>query len=141
MSTEENIEIHMTTGNEQNLETYTYNKDERRIVSALLRFGVNPKLKGYIFIKDSVSIILSADNCGRSLNLSREIYPEVARMHNTNVADVERNIRFAVSSAINALAVNSLVSVVGKGSASLLMRHKTTSKNFIKVISEYVRFN
>ncbi len=70
--------------------------DPRNQASGLLRtLGVPTKLRGYIYLREAVLLMMS--DCTQSI--TKELYPEVARICGCAPAHVERSIRSAVAAA------------------------------------------
>lgn len=61
------------------------------IMNTLYRLGITANYKGYYYI--AVAIRLTAENPERLLFVTKWLYPDVARIYNTTVSCIERNIR------------------------------------------------
>ncbi len=70
---------------------------EKAITELIIIIGVTPNLAGYSYIREAA--MLAAKKPERLKSVSREIYPELARNHNTNVKNIDRAIRCAIDSA------------------------------------------
>jgi two-component system response regulator (stage 0 sporulation protein A) len=69
-----------------------------QIITELIRaIGVTPNLAGYSYLREAV--MMAAEEPERLNSVSRSIYTELARNHNTNVRIVDRAIRCAIDSA------------------------------------------
>lgn len=69
-----------------------------QIITELIRsMGVTPNLAGYSYLREAV--MLAAEEPDRLKSVSRNIYSELARNHNTNARNVDRAIRCAIDSA------------------------------------------
>lgn len=69
--------------------------------SALLEFGVSPKLLGYTYLKEAIHMVYE----DRTLlcALTTRLYPMVGDRLNVNPRNIERNIRYAVQNAVNSM--------------------------------------
>lgn len=70
-----------------------------KVVSKLLReIGVAPSLKGYDYLR--IAIILTMENKELYLhNVTKALYPDIAKRKNTTSSRVERAIRHAIETA------------------------------------------
>mgnify|MGYP002559033822 CR=1 FL=1 len=84
-------------GKEKQKEIPEENLEE--IVSKLLReMGVAPSLKGYDYLR--IAIILTMENKELYLhNITKALYPDIAKRKNTTSSRVERAIRHAIETA------------------------------------------
>lgn len=64
------------------------------IAEYLKRFGIPTYLRGYNYLKTAIQIIY--ENKSRPILMTRELYPEIARMYGTKPSRVERTIRHAI---------------------------------------------
>lgn len=65
-----------------------------KIEDVLLAMGVPAEIKGFTYITDAVEYI---DEHGTDISVTKELYPDIARMRNTTANRVERAIRHAFS--------------------------------------------
>lgn len=66
----------------------------KEIIRSLKEINVPPHLKGYSFIKTGLEICL--ENPEILENVTKELYPKIASIHNTTPSRVERNIRHSI---------------------------------------------
>lgn len=107
-----------------------------RTVSELLRrTGVPAHLQGYRYLKDAVQYVLESggDLCG----MTKELYPAVARLHNTVPARVERSIRHAIEVAWNRADLAELHRLFG--STVNHSRGKPTNSEFVAMLADHLR--
>lgn len=71
--------------------------ENKKIVKCLLKYGVKPNFKGFMFLNKAVKLIV--DNNIINPNMDKIIYPEVAKAFDETPSKVERNIRFAIESS------------------------------------------
>ncbi len=68
------------------------------IVTELVNLGIDPKLDGFKYLREAVLVSLKQNFAGDSL--STHVYPIVALMFHSKSANIERNIRSAIKSAV-----------------------------------------
>ena len=69
------------------------------LASLLDKIGIRPKLKGYVYLKESV--LIAAENRNSISNISKDIYSIVAKRHGATEGGVERCIRNSIMDAWN----------------------------------------
>ena len=69
---------------------------ERKVTRELSLLGVPPHFKGYTYLKDAVTLVVLDPELLNAV--TKELYPLVARMRETNPQTVERAIRHAIES-------------------------------------------
>lgn len=87
---------YFVSGN-QNYSTPYMHNTEQIITDLIKSIGVTPNLSGYIYLREAVMLAVSQPD--RMKNISKCIYPELAREHCTNVRNIDRAIRCAMLSA------------------------------------------
>lgn len=109
--------------------------NEEKITSLLLKLGIPANLLGYSFIRDSVLMALETPEV---LNyVTKELYPNVAKMHHTKPNRVERAIRHAIEIT---WAKNSFV--IDKHFKNIFSPTKRPSNSeFIAVLADIIKFN
>ena len=65
-----------------------------RIDDVLKALGIRRTYKGYYYVADAVRLVM--DDASLLLYISKSLYPEIARIHNTTINCVERDIRTVV---------------------------------------------
>lgn len=68
-----------------------------QINSCLAEFCISPKHIGKEYLKECINIVLTNKEASR--NLTRDCYAIVAMTHNTNIQNIERDIRNAIKTA------------------------------------------
>lgn len=64
---------------------------------ALIAIGIYPNLKGFKYIAEAVKIV--RENSDALIQITKTIYPEIARRYNDKWTRVERAIRHAIFTA------------------------------------------
>lgn len=70
---------------------------ESRIYFALIEVGIARRLDGFDYLKEAIMLCL--EDVDYQNNLSKRLYPAIARQYNTSATCVERSIRHAVETA------------------------------------------
>lgn len=102
-----------------------------RIYDALKTLGIRRTYKGYYYVADAVYLVML--DASMLLYISKDLYPKVARMHDTSINCVERNIRTIVSSCWQSEYVKNLELMAG-----IPLYRKPTSGEFIDILSSYL---
>lgn len=66
--------------------------DKKNIENALMKMGIPAGVKGFAYIVDAVEYI---NQNPRDISVTKELYPHIAKKHNTTSSRVERAIRHA----------------------------------------------
>lgn len=70
---------------------------ENIIINTLLNLGVPAYIKGYRYLVTALSLVIENPDIKEAI--TKELYPQIAKMHNTTGSRVERAIRHAVECA------------------------------------------
>ena len=108
---------------------------ELRVSNILQEIGITAHIKGYTYIR--TAIIMTVNNPQIMENVTKVLYPEVAKAYNTTSSRVERAIRHAIEVAWNRGDVDVLNSYFGYTIQS--SRGKPTNSEFIAMISDKLR--
>lgn len=108
---------------------------ERSVSGALLKVGVPPSAKGFVYLRRAVCLALESD---APLTLSRDIYPVIAEYFSVTPASVERAIRLAIGSAVDRGRYSDMDEVL-RGGCSSSDTEKPRNAEFIFGIAEYIR--
>lgn len=73
-----------------------FNRQLELVVTNLIRkLGISPHLKGYIYLR--TALMLTVTNKEMRDGITKNLYPEIARLHDTTPQRVERAIRHSVT--------------------------------------------
>lgn len=72
---------------------YPYTNNENKIINILHKLGIPPNLKGYQYIKEAILICI---NIIGEINITKDIYPVLAKKYKCSHESVERAIRHAI---------------------------------------------
>ena len=82
------------------MDNQNYNRDrlEHIIEEIVDQEGIQSTYKGFKYINQAVYLVLQDED--RLGALTKEVYGEIARSHQTSIPSVERTIRFAIKKEI-----------------------------------------
>ncbi len=79
----------------------------------LILMGITPNLEGYKYLKESI-LLCYRDNSLIN-NLTKGLYPTIAKIYNKNNATIERNIRHAIRVSCDSNKILALNTIMGSG--------------------------
>ena len=103
---------------------------KNRAEDMLLALGVKPNLKGFHYLVDAVDIYL---NHKGDLSITKGLYPEIARKHNTTGSRVERSIRHAIELTADCNPYGEMERFFG--TTTNMNKGKLTNSEFISVFA------
>lgn len=105
------------------------------IGSVLKQLGVRPGILGYDYLKTAIKLVLE----DRSLiqNITKELYPAIAKAHNTTPSRAERAMRHAVEVAFDTYGDAILRDAIF-GNSTDPNKGKPTNTHFIAAVVEYL---
>lgn len=103
-----------------------------RIVQMLRILGIPAHVKGYEYIK--TAIMLMYDDDSYRYNITKRLYPKIAKIYETTPARVERAMRHAIEIAFTSGNIELLYKIFGYTIA--YHRSKATNSQFIITILE-----
>lgn len=101
------------------------------IYNALKALGIRRTYKGYYYVADAVRMVMS--DASMLLYISKYLYPEVAKIHETSITCVERDIRTVITCCWRSEYARILESMAGTP-----LYRKPTSGEFIDILSSYL---
>ena len=111
------------------------NKLERKISYVLKTLGMRPGLLGYHYTKLSVAMIM--EDWMIISHVTRDIYPEVAKICKTTASRVERAIRHAIESAYDNTDPDLIEAAFGNTIS--MDKGKLTNSDFLASVAELVK--
>ena len=106
-----------------------------RITQLMHEIGVPAHIKGYEYLRYAIQLVV--EDMPLINNITKELYPTVAKQFNTTASRVERAIRHAVEVAWDRGDIEVLQKYFG-GTISLT-RGKPTNSEFIALIADLLR--
>lgn len=110
---------------------------EMYIHQILKGLGIPTHIKGYHYV--TTAVLLCIEDITYADQITKRLYPEVARKHSTTSNRVERAIRSAIDSGWNSADVN-LKEEVFSNSIST-KKNKPSNSHFITAVAEYIKFD
>lgn len=105
------------------------------ITSILHEIGVPAHIKGYLYLRESISMVYN--NIEILGSITKVLYPEVAKKYRTTSSRVERAIRHAIEVAWNRGNIDA-ISAIFSYTVSLA-KSKPTNSEFIAMIADRLR--
>ena len=108
---------------------------DEKLSTVLINSGIQPRLKGFEFLKESVKFALARPESLHSITTM--IYPYVAKLYSSNFKAVERAVRHAIDSAWAQGKISNLnrffgFTVIGKD-------EKPTGGEYIGLVTELLK--
>ena len=101
-----------------------------RIEDKLLALGVKPNLLGFGYLVDAVEIWMER---GRSREITKVLYPEIADRRGTTNLRVERAIRHAIEIAADCTPYEDMLEILG--TTTNMNKGKLTNGEFIATLA------
>lgn len=107
---------------------------EEKVSKVLFELGVPHHIKGYAYIKQAVLKILEDESFRE--NITKWLYPDVAKVYYTTSSRVERAIRHAIEKVFK----NTNFEVLDKyfGNSIDVCKEKVSNKQFLITIADYI---
>lgn len=108
---------------------------ETKVTNVIHDVGVPAHIKGYQYLRDG--IIMAVNNADVINQVTKQLYPDLAKKYKTTPSRVERAIRHAIEVAWNRGQIESMQSIFGYTVNS--NRGKPTNSEFIAMIADKLR--
>ncbi|MDE5771381.1 MAG: sporulation initiation factor Spo0A C-terminal domain-containing protein [Ruminococcus sp.] len=112
-------------------EVNTHKRLEIAASKMLLYYGVQPNLKGYRYLVESVTMV--AENPDFAFDINKMLYPAIAEIHGVKIASVERAIRTAIEAAYARTKAEKFEELFNYSTT------KPWNSEFIAVVAEKIR--
>lgn len=109
---------------------------DSKITNIMHRIGIPAHIKGYIFIREAIKMVIDNENYLGSI--TKELYPEIAKKYNTTASRVERAMRHAIEVAWGR-GSNDLIKQLFGYTLIPSNKQKPTNSEFIAVIADKLR--
>lgn len=107
---------------------------EEQITAIFLTIGIPAHVVGYQFLKEAIKLTL--ENTNLVNNMTKELYPLVAKKFETNPAKIERSIRNAITTAWNRGKMESINQIFGYQIYG--KNDKPTNGEFIALVADKI---
>lgn len=108
---------------------------EVEVTNIIHEIGVPAHIKGYQYLRDAIMMVVNEIDLINSI--TKQLYPNVAELHNTTPSRVERAIRHAIEVAWNRGQIETINSLFGY--TINVGRGKPTNSEFIAMIADKLR--
>lgn len=108
---------------------------EERISTMMKDIGVPPHIKGYVYLKEAVSLVL--ENPDILNRITKALYPGIADIFDTTPARVERSIRHAIELVWNKSETTHISKIFGYSEEHL--QSKPSNSQFIAMVADSIR--
>ena len=131
--------FHMTASRKikpyENQSEYMAQNLENDITQMLHEIGVPAHIKGYQYLRDSIMMAV----CDMDIlnSITKQLYPTIAKMHETTPSRVERAIRHAIEVAWNRGKMDTINELFGYSIQA--GKGKPTNSEFIALIADKIR--
>ena len=105
------------------------------VTNIIHEIGVPAHIKGYQYLRDS--IIMSVNNMDILNSITKQLYPTIAKMHETTPSRVKRAIRHAIEVAWNRGKMDTINELFGYSIQA--GKGKPTNSEFIALIADKIR--
>lgn len=121
--------------NNDETEKYKKVKIENEITEILHEVGIPAHIKGYMYLRTAIlTTYYNIDILGQ---VTKVLYPDIARMYNTTSSRVERAIRHAIEVAWNRGNTDAIDDIFGYTVSAV--KAKPTNSEFIAMIADKLR--
>lgn len=116
------------TNSETDNKNESFLRQRSNLIDEVLReFGINERLKGYVYLKDAISFVIEEPSSKRKY--TTELYPFIAEKHNTKPENVERSIRNCIDVAFKCNSILEESMLIGKNGEPI----KPSNSKFIEL--------
>ncbi|MBQ8999054.1 MAG: sporulation transcription factor Spo0A [Clostridium sp.] len=105
------------------------------ITNLIHKIGIPAHVKGYLYIREAIKLVV--DDIHLLGAVTKELYPTIAKIHNTTPTRVERAIRHSIEISWSRGKTEVAESLFGYSSINSM--RKPTNSEFIAVISDKIR--
>ena len=110
---------------------------EVKVTNIIHEIGVPAHIKGYQYLRDGIMMVV--DNIEVINQITKQLYPDLAKKYKTTPSRVERAIRHAIEVAWNRGQVDTVESIFGYTVNS--NKGKPTNSEFIAMIADKLRLD
>jgi two-component system response regulator (stage 0 sporulation protein A) len=108
---------------------------EAEITNIIHEIGVPAHIKGYLYLREAISMVI--DNVELLSAVTKELYPNIAKIFNTTPSRVERAIRHAIEVAWSRGKVDTINQLFGYTVHNT--KGKPTNSEFIAMVADKLR--
>ncbi|MCR1898008.1 sporulation transcription factor Spo0A [Irregularibacter muris] len=119
----------MAQGNKANIDS--------QITNIIHEIGVPAHIKGYIYLREAIKMVIK--NIDLLSAVTKELYPSIAKKHNTTPSRVERAIRHAIEVAWSRGKLDTINALFGYTINN--EKGKPTNSEFIAMVADKLRLD
>ena len=108
-----------------------------KITKELMNLGCDPSLRGFRYARAAIDCMIKAGDDAPNVKITKELYPEIAKMYSVTRTGVERDIRYMVERAFLTGKPEKAERVFGQYMTA--DKGVVTNKTFISVMAERLR--
>lgn len=105
---------------------------DERISNIFITIGIPPHIKGYVYLRDSIKMAVEDPTIINKV--TKELYPSVAKKHDTSASKVERAIRHAIEVGWNKGRTDAVSAVFG--ARVYIGNERPTNSEFIALVAD-----
>ena len=106
--------------------------DEEKVTNLFMALGIPAHIKGYLYLREAVRMVM--EDQGLINRITKELYPGVAKRHDTTASKVERAMRHAIEVAWNRGRVDNINKLLGCQVFS--QNDRPTNGEFIAMVAD-----
>ncbi len=114
------------------------NSIEKKISLILHEVGIPAHIKGYVYLREAIKKCYYS-NEGYMGNITKRLYPEIAKEFFTTGSRVERAIRHAIELSFNRGDVETINKIFGYSISKF--KDKPTNSEFISIFADYLKID
>ncbi|WP_242860845.1 sporulation transcription factor Spo0A [Defluviitalea phaphyphila] len=133
--THEIIKKNRSTLSKSNYNNFSFCDLETEVTNIIHEIGIPAHIKGYQYLRDA--IIMSVNNMDILNSITKQLYPSIAKNHNTTPSRVERAIRHAIEVAWSRGKTDTIDKLFGYTINN--GKGKPTNSEFIALIADRLR--
>ncbi len=107
---------------------------DERLGTIFINVGIPPHIKGYTYLREGVK--LAVDRPEIVNNITKQLYPMIAKTFTTTASKVERAIRHAIEVAWNRGRIDNINNILGV--KAFVGKEKPTNGEFIALIADKI---
>lgn len=111
------------------------NSLEIEVTNMMHDVGIPAHVKGHQYLRDAIISVIK--NNDALIGITKQLYPDIAKKHNTTASRVERSIRHAIEMAWNRGKTETLQNLFGYTVS--LGKGKPTNSEFIAMVADKLR--
>lgn len=120
-------------------EKHTYEELQITITNLMHELGIPAHIKGYMYLRTALA--LAVEDMDILNGVTKQLYPDIAKMYNTTPSRVERAIRHAIEIAWSRGSHTDIREIFcyASGQDALQERNKPTNSEFIALLADKIR--